>query len=134
MGDQGESIRVACAVIVEGGRILAARRGKGRHAGKWEFPGGKIEPGETPEEALVRELDEELGISVEIGLSLSVVRYRYREGEEVILYPYLVRLSGGGPVSLVHDLLRWVEPSNVDKLDWLAGDYPILEEVARVLA
>ncbi len=134
MGDQGESIRVACAVIVEGGRILAARRGKGRHAGKWEFPGGKIEPGETPEEALVRELDEELGISAEIGLPLSVVRYRYREGEEVILHPYLVRLSGGRPVSLVHDLLRWVEPSNVDKLDWLAGDYPILEEVARVLA
>jgi|UniRef100_A0A7C3QW12 8-oxo-dGTP diphosphatase len=134
MGDQRESIRVACAVIVEGGRILAARRGNGRHAGKWEFPGGKIEPGETPEEALVRELGEELGIKAEIGLPLSVVRYRYREGEEVILHPYLVRLSGGRPASLVHDLLRWVEPSNIDKLDWLAGDFPILEEVARVLA
>lgn len=134
MGDQGQSVRVACAVIVEGNRILAAQRGDGRHAGKWEFPGGKIEPGETPEEALVRELAEELGISAEVGLPLSVVRYQYREGEDVILHPFLVRVSGGRPVSLVHAVLRWVEPSNFSKLDWLAGDYPILEEVARVLS
>lgn len=134
MENQEGSIRVACAVIVEGSRILAARRGKGRHAGKWEFPGGKIEPGETPEEALVRELREELGISAEAGPPLSVVRYRYGKGEEVILHPFLVRVSAVRLSSLVHDALRWIEPENFGQLDWLAADYPILEEVARVLA
>ena len=132
MGDMGKEVRVACAVLVRGREVLAALRRGGPHAGKWEFPGGKIEEGETPEDALVRELREELGIGVSAEKPLTAVRHRYPGGQDVILYPFLVRMGGCVPVLTVHAAVRWVDLEDLEGLDWLEGDYPILEEIRRV--
>ncbi|KGA94802.1 (deoxy)nucleoside triphosphate pyrophosphohydrolase [Leptospirillum ferriphilum] len=134
MGDRKTEIRVACAVLVRGRQVLAALRGTGLHAGKWEFPGGKIEEGETPENALVRELHEELGVRLTVEHPLTTVRHRYGSGQEVVLYPFLIDPGDFSPVPVVHAAIRWVELKDLNNLDWLEADYPILEEVRRVLA
>lgn len=134
MGNRKTEIRVACAVLVRERQVLAALRGNGLHAGKWEFPGGKIEAGETPERALVRELQEELGIRVPAENPLTPVRHRYGSGPEVVLYPFLIPAGNVSPVLNVHAAVRWVSLDDLESLDWLEGDYPILEEVRRVLA
>ena len=132
--ERNTDVRVACAVLVCGRQVLAALRGNGLHAGKWEFPGGKIEEGETPEKALVREVHEELGIHVSAGNPLTPVRHRYGSGQKVVLYPFLIRAGDFSPALNVHAAVRWVDVDNLNGLDWLEGDVPILEEVRRVLA
>lgn len=120
-------------MIVHNGQILAAQRtGPGEFSGKWEFPGGKIKPPESTEETLVRELQEELDISVTVDRPLSVVVHRYLD-REVTLYPFLTRIRQGTPTLHVHSRILWIDPSRFSELDWLEGDFPILEEVARVL-
>ncbi|MCL4461756.1 MAG: (deoxy)nucleoside triphosphate pyrophosphohydrolase [Nitrospirae bacterium] len=133
-GEKGEAVRVACAVLVRGGQVLAARRGVGFHAGKWEFPGGKIEAGETAEAAMVRELQEELGIGGKAEKPLTPVRHFYPSGQEVLLYPFLVRAGENDPVPIVHSAFRWIDLCDLESLDWLEGDYPILEEIRRVFS
>ncbi|MHB8423066.1 MAG: (deoxy)nucleoside triphosphate pyrophosphohydrolase [Leptospirales bacterium] len=127
------NIRVSCAVIVHNGKVLAAQRaGTGEFSGKWEFPGGKIKLPETPEETLVRELQEELEVSVVVDRPLTVVVHRYPD-REVTLYPFLARIRQGTPTLRVHSRILWIDPARFSDLDWLEGDFPILEEVTRVL-
>jgi 8-oxo-dGTP diphosphatase len=129
-GDEGAPapLRVVGGVLVDGtGRVLAARRGPGREeAGRWEFPGGKIEPGESPQEALVRELREELAVEVEVGRHIA--RGTGRAGErELHLDCYWARLPGPAPTaSTDHDRLRWCAPEELAALDWAAADLPVL--------
>jgi len=124
-------IEVVAAVIEHEGKILACRRRPEKAAGgKWEFPGGKLEKGETHSEALVREIREELSISIEVIAPLrtddTVV------GESTIRLVCLrARLLGDPPTqSLDHDELRWVCPSSLPDLDWAAPDLPSVAELA----
>ncbi|MFC4244057.1 (deoxy)nucleoside triphosphate pyrophosphohydrolase [Gryllotalpicola reticulitermitis] len=123
---------VVAAVFERDGRILACRRAPGRFdAGRWEFPGGKVEAGETPENALVREIDEELGTSIEV--LRAVDRTATHVGERVIdLASYLVRpLSDYPTTSSDHDTLRWVAKTDLAALRWALPDLPT---VARLTA
>jgi 8-oxo-dGTP diphosphatase len=89
------TVLVAAGVLVEGGRVLLTRRPGGTHlAGLWEFPGGKVEPGESPEEALVRELQEELAVQVRVGPVLDVTFWRYPNKDVLLLFYEVERLVG----------------------------------------
>jgi len=120
-------VDVVGAVVVADGRILAARRGPAMSLpGRWEFPGGKIEPGESPQQALRRELVEELGCTVEVGDLVTVSTY-----DHVTLTTYYCQLVEGMPQATEHDELRWVAPAALAALDWAPAD---LDTVRRVAA
>jgi 8-oxo-dGTP diphosphatase len=109
------------------GRVLLAQRPPGKHlAGLWEFPGGKIEPAESPWHALVRELREELGIDVEDGKPLVRIPWRYEKGE-LCLDAWLVERWDGEPESLEGQALQWVQPDAVDPSILAPADRPILQ-------
>ncbi len=111
---------VVGAALVRHGRLLAARRTEpARLAGGWELPGGKVEPGETPELALVREVREELCCTVEVADELPA-RWTSRTGWQ--LRAYVCRLVEGEPVPVEHDALRWLAPEELAEVDWLPGD------------
>jgi 8-oxo-dGTP diphosphatase len=121
-------IPVVCALIEADGRVLLARRPEHKHlGGKWEFPGGKIEPGESPEAALVRECAEELGCRVEVGAALPAVEHVYPE-RTIRLQPYVCRLAPGSPAPAAteHSALAWVEPERLAEYDLPAADAPIV--------
>lgn len=122
---------VVGAAIVRDRRVLAARRSApARIAGGWEFPGGKVEPGESLRDALRRECLEELGVSVAIGDLLGTV-----EPAGFVLHVYVAALLGGEPVPLEdHDELRWLAAAELDDVAWLPADRSVLPTVrARLL-
>ena len=121
------------AAIISDGRVLAcARADPPRYAGRWEFPGGKVEPGESEPEALVRECEEELGVLIEVGA---------RVGDDVLLTTgwavlkvYLARLRDQRrPEALEHAELRWLGPEELDTVDWLPADAPVVTELRPLL-
>jgi 8-oxo-dGTP diphosphatase len=121
-------LHVACAIIEKEGKVLAAQRGATMTLPlKWEFPGGKIEAGESPEECLVRELKEELGVTVNIGAALSQATHVYADFT-VTLYPYTCRMTGGLLTMHEHHALKWIEPERMPELDWAAADLPVICE------
>ncbi|MEO5916648.1 MAG: (deoxy)nucleoside triphosphate pyrophosphohydrolase [Luteolibacter sp.] len=123
-------IDVVCGVIEDvEGRYLACLRPVGKHlGGLWEFPGGKVDSGETPEAALIRELREELEVDVEVGLPLTPVTWNYDE-RVIRLLPYRCRIIGGELSAVEHELLRWCYPQHFGDLLWAAADVPILQEI-----
>jgi 8-oxo-dGTP diphosphatase len=122
---------VVGAAILRDGRVLAARRtSPTAAAGRWEFPGGKIEPDETPEAALVREVAEELGCRVEVTGWLAG---EAPIGTSHVLTVALARLVDGEPDPVVHDLLRWLAAAELGEVDWLEADRPFLAELRHTL-
>jgi 8-oxo-dGTP diphosphatase len=127
-------IEVAAGLILdEAGRLLACRRPEGKHlGGKWEFPGGKVEDGESPAGALVRELEEELGVAVETGQALTPVVWDYGRGP-IRLHPFVCRIVAGELHPHEHEEIRWCEKDDLGGLDWAAADVPVWEEWSRLL-
>lgn len=125
-------IDVVCALIVQGSSVWAACRAEGVHAGKWEFPGGKVETdqGESPESAILREIREELACDVVITGAGTPVVHDYGAGKCVRLIPFYCT-SENQPVALEHQELRLVNKKEANLLDWLPPDIPILEEWLR---
>ncbi|MBL1291022.1 (deoxy)nucleoside triphosphate pyrophosphohydrolase [Streptomyces sp. NPDC057067] len=126
-----DSVVVAGAVC-DGGRLLAARRSAPPElAGRWELPGGKLEPGESGEQALVRELREELGVEAE---PLERIPGEWPLKPGLVLRVWTVRLLSGEPSPLEdHDELRWLAPDEADDVDWLDQDRPAVAEAVRRL-
>lgn len=121
---------VACGIIWRGNRFLGACRPRGKpHAGKWEFPGGKVEPGESPARALVRELREELSVSVRCPMFWRKVRHVYPESI-VELHFFQVTEFDGEPLPNDGQELRWLTPEEACTLPFLEPDKPLLSDSA----
>lgn len=121
---------VVAAVMARDGAVLCARRkAGGETGGRWEFPGGKVEPGETRESALRREIDEELSLRVTVGSFVMTVEHRY-ESFSVSLHAYEATPEEGEPVPREHQELRWLPRRDLRTLDWAPADLPIAEHLA----
>lgn len=119
-------VHVTCAIVERDGLVLATQRGPGMSlAGKWEFPGGKIDPGETPADCLRRELVEELALDVRLEASLPPSTHTYPTFT-VTLYPFVCSILGGTMVLHEHSAARWLAPGDLPSLDWAAADIPVL--------
>lgn len=122
---------VVGAAIIRDGRVLAARRTfPAEAAGRWEFPGGKVEPGETPDAALVREIAEELGCAIAVDGWLA--------GEAAIGSTHVLTVArgtllSGEPHPHEHDTVRWLAADELDDVDWLEPDRPFLDEMRSLL-
>ena len=123
-------IAVVAALIVRDGKLMIAQRPAGKHmAGKWEFPGGKIEKGETPEKALERELSEELGVKTETGRIYYAIHHSYPEKDVLLLF-YRSRLLEGEPRPIEEADIRWIEESQIRDFDWAEADAPLIDLIA----
>lgn len=121
-------LQVSCAIIEKGGLVLATQRSAAMSLPlKWEFPGGKIRPGEAPAEALRRELLEELGITAPVLESLAPVTHRY-PAFTVTLHPFRCGEPAGPVVLHEHAALAWVAPAELPSLDWAEADLPLIAD------
>lgn len=124
-------MNVAAAVILDRGKFLSAKRSAGKHlAGHWEFPGGKIEPGETPEQCLNRELKEEFTIESEIGEFVAESIFDYGD-KRIRLLAYKVKHISGEFQLVDHDEIRWLPIEDLDSLKWAPADLPIIEALKK---
>ncbi len=125
-------IHVTCAIIRRSGRILAARRSAAMAMPlKWEFPGGKIHPGESAEDCLRRELLEELGIVASVGRALPASTHRY-PAFTITLYPFLCAVESGELVPREHEQIAWLNPGDLPRLDWAEADRPIVDALLAI--
>lgn len=121
-------IEVVAAVIVRNGAVLATERGYGEFEGWWEFPGGKVEPGETPEAALVREIHEELDTTVDVGAYLCTAEYDYPTFH-LSMRCYACTLADAHFELLEHHAARWLTRTHLDEVKWLPADIQVVEAI-----
>jgi 8-oxo-dGTP diphosphatase len=122
---------VVAALILRGDEVLVCQRRPDQPMSlKWEFPGGKIEPGESPEQALRRELDEELGIHAQIGSLIAHVRHNYRNGGAVDLQFFAVHSFEGELTNRIFHDLRWTQLHTLPEFDFLAADRELIRDLA----
>jgi 8-oxo-dGTP diphosphatase len=126
-------INVTAAVIENNGKFLIARRKKEKHlGGKWEFPGGKIEPQETPEECLRRELEEEFGIVAKINNFVAESVFDYGD-RKIRLLGYYADYISGAFILNAHDEIRWVSADELNKFDFAEADLPLIRKISGPL-
>ena len=118
----GPTVRVAAAIIAHDGKVLAAQRGAGAMKDGWEFPGGKVEEGESPEEACRRECREELGLELGVLWPFSTVEYDYPDFHLSMELFMGTPAQGAHPEMLVHEALRWLGRDELADVDWLPAD------------
>lgn len=127
-----KEIHVAAAIIIGSGvnenKIFATQRGYGNYKDWWEFPGGKLEPGETAEEALVREIREELDAEINVGSYFDTVEYDYPEFH-VSMQCFLCTLASEHLELLEHEAARWLDKSNIDSVNWLPSDTEVVNKL-----
>ena len=123
---------MVAAVIHDGGRILATQRGYGEFKDKWEFPGGKMEAGESREEALRREIREELDTEINIGKLICTVEYDYL-AFHLTMHCYLCSVVSGTLVLKEHESARWLPAEALESVDWLPADLQILPIIRQNL-
>lgn len=123
-----KTVRVAAAIICDKGRIFATQRGYGKFKDGWEFPGGKIEPGETPQEALVREIKEELDTEIEVVDYLETVEYDY-PNFHLSMDCFFCTIKSGELVLKEHEAARWLTADTLDSVDWLPADRGLIKAI-----
>ena len=128
-----KTVNVVAAVIFDGDRVFATQRGYGPYKDGWEFPGGKVEAGETPEAALKREIEEELETEIEVGEYITTIEHDYPDFH-LSMRCYQCRIIEGRPVLLEHEAARWLTADELDSVAWLPADVTIIEKVKDILA
>ena len=127
-----KTIRVVAAVILSEGKIFATQRGYGDFKGGWEFPGGKIEAGETPEAALKREISEELETQIRVGELIDTIEYDYPEFH-LSMDCFWCEIINGNLVLKEHEAARWLDKENLYSVEWLPADVSLIEKIALKL-
>lgn len=125
-----KTIRVVAAIIIEDGKVFSTQRGYGEFKDGWEFPGGKIDVGETPEEAIVREIKEELDTVVEVKELLDTVEYDY-PNFHLSMDCFICSIKSGDLVLKEHEAATWLTKENLYGVDWLPADQgliPLIEQ------
>lgn len=125
-----KTINVVAAVIKADGRIFATQRGYGDFKGGWEFPGGKIETGETPEEALRREIYEELDTEIAVGDLIDIVEYDYPDFH-LSMKCYWCGIVSGDLVLKEHEAARWLTKDELEEVEWLPADKKLIEKFSE---
>lgn len=125
-----KTIRVVAALIFHEGKLFATQRGYGAWRDYWEFPGGKIESGETPEEALVREIREELDTGIAVLSHVCDVEYDYPEFH-LSMQCFRCEIMSGEPKLLEHEAAKWLGREELDTVDWLPADWNILPDIKK---
>ena len=128
--DAMKTINVAAAIIQKDGKILSCQRGYGEFEDGWEFPGGKLEPGETGEQAIVREIEEELEVTIGNLEYLCTVEHDY-ETFHLSMQCYLASIISGKFVEHAHEDMKWLETDNLWAVDWLPADIKVVKELEK---
>lgn len=126
-----KTIRVVAAIIVENDKIFATQRGYGEFKGGWEFPGGKIEEGETPQQALVREIQEELDTEIEVGELVERVEYDYPQFH-LSMDCFLCKIKSGKLVLKEHEDAKWLRRNELGSVEWLPADEGLVEKLSGI--
>ena len=123
-----KTIRVVAAIIIEKEKVFATQRGYGEFKDGWEFPGGKIELGETPEVAIVREIKEELDTEIEVVKLLDTVEYDYPQFH-LSMDCFICKIKSGDLILKEHEAAKWLTKENLDSVDWLPADLSLIEKI-----
>lgn len=128
-----KTIEVVAAIIKKDNEVLATQRGYGDFKGGWEFPGGKIEPGEEPKEALKREIKEELDAKIIVNEVLCTIEHDYSDFH-LVMHCYLCELEENTEIILKeHEAAQWVNNNNIHMIDWLPADIKILDKIVEIM-
>lgn len=127
-----KTVEVVAAIIVREGKVFSTRRGYGKWQGWWEFPGGKIEVGESPEEALVREIREELDAEIEVGELLETIEWDYPDFH-LTMHCFLCSLLSESMHLNEHEAAAWLTPETLDSVRWLPADEGLVEKLKTYL-
>lgn len=125
-------VKVVAAIIIHNNYIFASQRGYGEFKDGWEFPGGKVEPGESSKEALAREIKEELDMEIEVGDYLETVEYDYTRFH-LSMDCFFCTIKSGELVLKVHGAAKWLTVDNLDSVDWLPDDKGLIESIKKYL-
>lgn len=120
-----KTIEVVAAIIKKDNKYFATQRGYGDFEGGWEFPGGKMEPGETPQHALIREIKEELDADITVGELIETVEYDYPKFH-LTMHCFLCELVSEHVVLLEHEAAKWLSTEELDSVDWLPADLSVI--------
>ena len=128
-----KTIEVVAAIIHDNGKILATQRGYGEFKDGWEFPGGKMQPGETPEEAIIREIKEELRVTIKPEKLLMTVEYDYPTFH-LTMHCFFSVITEGTIELVEHEAMAWLEEPQLESVSWLPADIEVVHELQRHLA
>jgi 8-oxo-dGTP diphosphatase len=128
MSEERKTIRVVAAVIKRDNKIFATQRGYGEFKGGWEFPGGKIEKGETPQQALIREINEELDTSIEVGELIDTIEYDYPTFH-LSMDCFWCTIKEGELTLKEHEAAKWLAADELETVDWLPADIGLVRKI-----
>jgi 8-oxo-dGTP diphosphatase len=123
-----KTIEVVAAIILDGEKVLSTQRGYGEFKGGWEFPGGKIETNETPENALLREIKEELDAEIQIGKLFHTVEYDY-PNFHLTMHCFICKLISRDINLIEHEAVKWLRKNELDSVKWLPADIEVVEKL-----
>ena len=127
-----KTVKVVAAIIRDGDKIFATQRGYGEFQGGWEFPGGKIEAGETPQASLVREIQEELDVTISVGDLIQCIEYDYPTFH-LSMDCFWAEIQSGQPVLKEHQAAKWLTKDQLDTVNWLEADLEVVEKVREAM-
>ena len=127
-----KTINVVAAVIFKDGKVFATQRGYGEFKDGWEFPGGKVEPGESPEDALRREIREELEVEVNVGDLIDTIEYDY-PAFHLSMKCFACTIAGGSPHLLEHEAAKWLTSTQLGSVNWLPADVTLIPKIEKMV-